>query len=280
LGGVLLLFLLASGAARADNAAEARAHYRRGLTAYDLGKFGEAAHEYEVAYELRQDPALLFNIGQAYRFGGDYPKAILEFKAYLRRVPDAPNRHEVESRILEMQRLIDQQAQSARNPPRDTLAPTDTPAEPPSAPQQPAPPVETPAPEPNGPATSPAPTSDAPSASADQHRGRTTLIAGLTIASVGIAATAVGIGLSVKAKQDSDELHTIDQQRGAFDAAKDSQGRAFAVAGPVVIGIGAAAAVVGGVVAIVGFRKAHVNHAALTLPIARGSFALAFTVEN
>jgi tetratricopeptide (TPR) repeat protein len=243
-----------SRSARADDAAEARAHYERGVTAYDLGRFTEAAHEYELAYELRHDPAHLFNIGQAYRFAGEHQKAILALKAYLRRLPDAANRREVEARISEMQRLIDQQAQSQQSPPAGILPPGE---------KSPAAAVTVnPAPAPAASPEAAATTSvDAIAQVPDLRAGRTEKIAGLTIASLGVAGIAVGIGLGVKAKQDSDEASAIDQQHGIFDSGKDSQGRALGTAGPVLIGVGAAALVAGAVVAIVGVKRARVNHA-------------------
>src|SRR6185503_18328946 len=90
---------------------------------YDLQRYGEAAKEYEAAYELKQDPALLFNIGQAYRFAGDYGRAIGAFKSYLRRVPDAPNSAEVEGRIAEMEKLQTEQEKSQAKPPGGTISP-------------------------------------------------------------------------------------------------------------------------------------------------------------
>jgi tetratricopeptide (TPR) repeat protein len=87
-----LIPLVASADARSD----AREHYERGTTLFDLGKYIDAAHEYEAAFNIRSDPALLYNIGQAYRLGGDPASATRAYRSYLRRVPDASNRDEVE----------------------------------------------------------------------------------------------------------------------------------------------------------------------------------------
>jgi tetratricopeptide (TPR) repeat protein len=106
----LITFHVAIGVAHASDVIAARDHFQRGSTAYDLGRFLDAAHEYEAAYEANPEPNLLFNIGQSYRFVPDYPKAILAFKAYLRNAPNAPNRAEVETRILEMQQQMKPQA--------------------------------------------------------------------------------------------------------------------------------------------------------------------------
>jgi len=118
-----LLVLAWSLPARADDAATAREHYTRASNAYDLGRFGEAAKEFEAAYELKNDPALLFNIGQAYRFDGQNQKALLAYRAYLRRLPSASNRAQVESSMAELQELIDKQKATESHPPTGTLAP-------------------------------------------------------------------------------------------------------------------------------------------------------------
>src|SRR6266540_1009674 len=92
---VLTLAVVASlpSPARAadDTTRAAREHFNRGRKLYDLQRFPEAAVEYEKAYELRDDPSLLFNIGQAYRGAGEAQKALGFYRAFLRRVPDAPN---------------------------------------------------------------------------------------------------------------------------------------------------------------------------------------------
>lgn len=46
--------------------AEAKAEYRKGSDAYALGNYEEAVGHFERAFELSQEPALLFNLGQSY----------------------------------------------------------------------------------------------------------------------------------------------------------------------------------------------------------------------
>lgn len=101
----------------ADDVAAARAHYERGKRAYDLGHFAEAAREYELAYQAKDDSALLFNLGQAHRLAGDYAQALLAYKAFLRNVPDAPNRTEVDARIRETEILLEHQQRLAPSAP-------------------------------------------------------------------------------------------------------------------------------------------------------------------
>jgi tetratricopeptide (TPR) repeat protein len=103
----LLVIALTSGRALADDAKLARQHFADGSKLYDLGKFRDAAREYEEAYKAKPDPALLFNIGQAYRAAGDASEAVTAYKSYLRHVPDAPNRVEVEGLIAKLQQKLD-----------------------------------------------------------------------------------------------------------------------------------------------------------------------------
>ena len=90
-----------------DDVQAARDHYAKGKRLYDVGRFADAANEYEAAYQAKDDPALLFNLGQSYRLAGLPAKALLAYKAYLRNVPDAANRAEVEARVTELQAIVD-----------------------------------------------------------------------------------------------------------------------------------------------------------------------------
>jgi tetratricopeptide (TPR) repeat protein len=117
--------------ARADDTQSARAHYTRGTKLYDLGRYLEAAKEYETTYEIKDDPAILFNIGQAYRLGHKPADAIRAYKSFLRRAPEAPQRAVVEGYIREMQAAIER----APAPPPTT----ETPVAPPAATTTPTP---------------------------------------------------------------------------------------------------------------------------------------------
>src|SRR5947209_6904018 len=92
--------LLSCAIASADDATGvAREHYKRGSSLFDLGRFGDAAKEFEAAYEAKNDPALLYNLGQAYRADGQYNKALVAYKAFLRKSDDTSRRSDVEARI-------------------------------------------------------------------------------------------------------------------------------------------------------------------------------------
>ena len=123
--------LVWTSAARADGTATAREHYKQGMKAYDLGHYADAVKEFEAAYQAQDDPVLLFNLGQAYRFEGRNADAIRSYRAFLRRVPDSSHRQEVESRIVELQRLIDEQDRVKEKPPAEAIAPSPGPSAPP-----------------------------------------------------------------------------------------------------------------------------------------------------
>jgi hypothetical protein len=61
-----LLLLLCGGPAIADKTSEARIRYQKASAHFAVGEFVEAAEEYQLAYKLKQDPALLYNAAQAY----------------------------------------------------------------------------------------------------------------------------------------------------------------------------------------------------------------------
>jgi len=138
---VLCLFLGFSSVVAADNAAGE--HFQKGTIHFDLGRFREAAKEYEEAYTLKSDPALLFNIGQAYRLAHENEKALHAYRSYLRYVPDAPNAKVVEAQIEALQRLIKEQTRFQARPEQPPqLAPTSLKVAP--AAESPAPPAAVP----------------------------------------------------------------------------------------------------------------------------------------
>ncbi len=92
----------------------ARAHYELGLTHYHLGQFDDAANEFKKAYELSKKPKLMFNIAQALRLGGHHSEAVYFYRTYLRLVPDAPNRSDVEEFIGESENAARAEAERVR----------------------------------------------------------------------------------------------------------------------------------------------------------------------
>src|SRR5689334_607812 len=105
---VLLGVLSAASGARADDRAEARAHYDKATAAYALGRYADAASEFEQSFALKPDPALLYNAAQSYRLAGKKERALELYRNYRRvygrRAEHAPD---VDRHIVELEKAID-----------------------------------------------------------------------------------------------------------------------------------------------------------------------------
>ena len=134
----LALCVLAPWVARAETDAEkkqrAKERYEIATRFYDVGKYGEAVKEYEEAYMLTGDPALLFNIGQAYRLWDHSEDAIRVYKNYLRQRPDAVNRADVEKKIADLDKVVEERRRSGGAPLAEPAAPPPAPGEQPPLP--------------------------------------------------------------------------------------------------------------------------------------------------
>lgn len=86
----------------------ARRHFTAGRGLYDVGRFDQAAVEFEEAFRLSQRPALLYNLYIAYRDAGNAAKAAENLRRYLEEMPD------VEDRVNLRARLEQLEAQAAR----------------------------------------------------------------------------------------------------------------------------------------------------------------------
>jgi tetratricopeptide (TPR) repeat protein len=107
----------ARGADDKDAKAAAKEHYQRGTSFYDLGRYPEAIKEFEAAYQLKNDPAFLYNLAQSYRQVGDPDQALHFYRTYLRYVPKAPNRAEIEERITALEKQVAEKGTAAVQPP-------------------------------------------------------------------------------------------------------------------------------------------------------------------
>ncbi|MGZ3429981.1 MAG: hypothetical protein ACXVCV_25195 [Polyangia bacterium] len=210
-----LLILLVAMPARADNTSEARAHFEAGNAAYALGDYAAAAQEYEKAFALRSDPALLYNAAQAHRVAGNKPRALLLYQNYLRVYgSQVSNRAEVQRHIATLKQAIEVEQQSQSSPPT-TPAPLGTapaPAHPETAPTTPA----TPPPTATEPATSP-PAGNALTATAPTREERPLIKKPWFWAVVGGAAlvvAGVGIGLGVGLSGDKNPTPSLGAVAG------------------------------------------------------------------
>jgi tetratricopeptide (TPR) repeat protein len=132
----LALYTAFPAIARAESDAEkkqqAKEHYEMATRFYDVGKYGEAINEYEQAYLLIEDAALLFNIGQAYRLWDRPEDASRAYKNYLRRRPDASNRADVEKKIADMERIVDDRRRGVPGQPSQQVQPAPAVSPPPT----------------------------------------------------------------------------------------------------------------------------------------------------
>jgi tetratricopeptide (TPR) repeat protein len=152
---VALLFALACLPVSAAYAAgggggeqsEARAYFDKATAAFALGHYPVAADNFEKAFELKPDPALLYNAAQAHRLAGNKERAVTLYQNYLRLYSKAVRRSEVETRVEELKKAIERDRQLATSPPTTTM-PSALPPGPPAS----------------EPAVAPAPVATAPAA--------------------------------------------------------------------------------------------------------------------
>jgi tetratricopeptide (TPR) repeat protein len=237
----------------ADDVESARNHFKRASRLFDLQRYDEAAREYEAAYERKDDPALLFNIGQAYRLAGDNVKAIGAYKSYLRRSSNPRNAAQIEQRIADLQKLVDEQRRNQAETPTGTEPVTE------SATATPAPATVSPL------AATP------PAHPADDKGARRRRLLGIGLIAGGGAAVVAGAVLTGLAYQiQSDQSHP--RAGLAYDPAADSRMKAEQISGAVLLGVGAAAAVGGGVLYWLGRRGGHAERVS-ALPLVSPTLA-------
>lgn len=75
--------------ARADEFSD---HYNRGMKLVDDKSYDEAVTELQKAYEIRQLPRLLLNIGTVYRKMGKAREALSYYELYLKAEPNPPRK--------------------------------------------------------------------------------------------------------------------------------------------------------------------------------------------
>jgi tetratricopeptide (TPR) repeat protein len=280
---VLVLALFAPVAARADDSTTAREHYQRGTSFYDLGKYAEAIQEFEAAYQLKNDPALLYNLAQSHRLAGNAEQALHFYRTYLRYVPKAANRAEIEDRIKQLDQLVAQKSAMQTTPPNLAIPPPVAPppvqtAPPPvTAPPEPAPPPvtapppgvppalpEVAAPPPPGLGT-PAISASSPAAPPKSHRAM--IRAGEITAVAGGAVFIIGAAYGAAAKGAANDVNNQAKNGEAFDPSIQTRGKNAQTAEAVLMTVGALGAATGAVLFFYGRHLEAQERATLT-PIA------------
>jgi tetratricopeptide (TPR) repeat protein len=170
-------------------------HYERATRAYDIQKYAEAIEEYQKAYEIAGDPAMLYNVAQAYRLNDQLREALHAYRRYLQRSPNARNRDDVERKILDLQATLDTRRKAAEEA---AAHPPPVPAPPPAPPpESPPPKMETP------------PATNAP--------GNTKRVVGIVVVSVGAAALAAAGASGWLAAKKGDDLTKASMNGEPFD---------------------------------------------------------------
>lgn len=82
----------------------ARTLAEQGRVLHDRGEYRRAVDAYQEAYVLAPSPALLFNLGQAYRLGGDCDNATLMYRNFLRSNPPTQHRQVASAHLATVER--------------------------------------------------------------------------------------------------------------------------------------------------------------------------------
>lgn len=86
---------------------EAGKHFQRGVTMYNEADYRAALVEFQRAYEIAPNPAVLYNIGQTYYQLQNYAAALVALGRYLTEAgATAPHRSEVEQTIDTLQSRV------------------------------------------------------------------------------------------------------------------------------------------------------------------------------
>src|SRR6267378_2045620 len=79
----LLLAALAAPAALADARADAKRHFREGMSLISAGQIEKGIAELKQAYAIKPHPDVLYDIGKAYVDLGNIPEALNYFRQYV-----------------------------------------------------------------------------------------------------------------------------------------------------------------------------------------------------
>lgn len=117
------LVVTCATSAHAEDKQKAKIAFRAALQHYNLGEFRAALDGFKEAYRNYEDPTFLFNLGQCERQLGEKQEAVNFYKAYLRELPDAPNRAEVRELVVKLEAQLQVEATTRQEPPTGALTP-------------------------------------------------------------------------------------------------------------------------------------------------------------
>lgn len=234
----------AAGDAKHDKKADAKVHYETGIRKFDLGRYDEAAQEFVEAYELVGEPAILYNIAQAYRLGERYEKSAQFYRSFLRHMGQVANRAEIEGRIVEMD---ERAADLRRKAERDAIDKAN---------------AERRAARQSGEHVSEQPRTGGedphPRAAEDSHPGRGLKIGGYVLFGVSAAFVGGGIAMSLLARKQAQLVEDAAARNATFTTDLrdiESRGKLYDTLSIVGYSLAGAAAIGGAVAVYFGFRQ-------------------------
>jgi tetratricopeptide (TPR) repeat protein len=118
---LLVAVAVAAPSHAADDVGTARKLFQSGTKHFDLGEYEQALADFKEAYRIKDDPVLLYNIGQALRMLKRNDEALRAYKTYLSRSSDQTHRGDVEQKIAALQEAVDKQNRATEIPPHDVL---------------------------------------------------------------------------------------------------------------------------------------------------------------
>lgn len=124
---VVVVLVALCGESRADSTAEML--YNEGQAAYDRADYALAVDRWHESYRLSQEPALLYNIGQAYRQAGDCARALASYRQFLADDPTSDRRTLAEELVRELEPMCSRPPLSIQNglkPPTASPSPSFT----------------------------------------------------------------------------------------------------------------------------------------------------------
>jgi tetratricopeptide (TPR) repeat protein len=87
---------------------QAQARFEAGVIAYEQGRFADAVALFREADRLAPSALLSLNVAKVYERMQDDPSALGAYREYLRRLPEAEDRAQVQGRIDELERKLAQ----------------------------------------------------------------------------------------------------------------------------------------------------------------------------
>jgi hypothetical protein len=220
---------------------KAREHFRRGERLHEAQRFDEAIREYQAAYKLSGLPDMLYNIGQVLRMRADRRGAIDYYPRYLAAAPNGPGAAKARSFIESLKAEID----AERLAMKDGLGEEWRGVVQGASPEPYIPPL---------PSRRPRTATDEPPDSA-RDQGGGLRIAGLITAGAGVLVIGGGVLFAFRARSLSDELDGIGPG-DTYDPSLVEDGRAAQRNSVILLGVGSAAIVTGGVLYDLGMGRA------------------------